>query len=536
MEPAAAVSGTPRGIAWRIFLTCWLVYLLFLNPAGNLMSNAILGASVSLAERQNWQVQLAVPQEAPDVAVVIRRGPFGMPVSSVYSGVPPGASLAAVPCYTVAWWLTRLLPVAWAREHPVALDATILHNVSQHVPAEFRFHTPPIIYWFQLVAAALVSTTAAAGTVVLCYLLLSRLGAALWQRLTVCFTLAFGTTLFPHALAYSKDVLATFLAFAAFTLIDLSPDARPARDRWVLPAGYLAGAAVATSYHAAVVVLFLIVYARHKYGWTGVRSLGLGLALPVGLLALYHTILFGAPWTTPYHFSILGPFAGHQEGFVGLTGLHGPALWGLSFSPFQGVFIYHPFLLVVLAGALLRRRPALTDEVALSLAVLTGLLLAAASSQHLGTWSGGFLGWGPRRFVLATPFIALLLAGYLARTRSAFARGLVLLLVVVSVGPQLLGAAWGGTLFPDQRAVTLLFAKNPEVLRMNPIAVMWQAVQAHGFSAPLLRVYCASDAAAALWTTVIGLIIAWTCWCLWAPCFRRRPRATPPTFAPANGP
>jgi len=509
-------------MAWRLFVTCWLVYLLFLNPAGNLMSNTILGATVSLAQRQTWDVPLPFPEQAPDVAFVAMRHAGGVFIRSL-SGLPPGASLVAVPCYVIAWWAWRLLPEAWARSTLFTIDPAVLIAAGLPVTEAFRFVTPPFIYWLQLVAAALVSTTAAAGTVALCEVVLRRLQAPPWQRLVSCAVLGFGTTLFPHALTYGKDPLAAFFAFAAFAGVCTAASTAQEipRHRFVI-AGYLAGIAVAIDYWAAVVGLLLLCYAGHRFGWRAVTSLLTGMALPLAALALYHATLFGAPWNTPYRFRALGAIAGHQVGLAGLTGLNPVALWGLSFSPFQGVFIYHAFLLACLPAVWMRRRLGDGPELALSLAVLLGLLFTAALSGHLLMWSGAFIGWGPRRLVLAAPFMALLFAGCLRRLQAPLLRAGLMALGMVSIAVQLVGAAWGGTLFPDPRAAALVLVSHPDAAAINPLATMLKTVVQRGLSAPLFRIYGLSDAAA-MWATAGALAaLGLVCWRLWAPSRRKK--------------
>jgi hypothetical protein len=249
-----------------------------------------------------------------------------------------------------------------------------------------------------------------------------------------------------------------------------------------------------------------------------------GMALPVAALAVYHSTLFGAPWNTPYRFRALGAIAGHDVGLAGLTGLNPVALWGLSFSPFQGVFVYHPFLLACLPAIFLRRRLGDGPELGLSLAALLGLLFTAALSGQLLMWSGAFVGWGPRRLVLAAPFLALLFAGCLRRLHAPLLRAGLLGLGIVSIGVQLVGAAWGGTLFPDARAATLVLVSHPDAAAINPLATMLATVWQRGLSAPLFRVYGLSDVAAMGATAAVLAALGMFCWWLWAPVRRGKER------------
>ena len=515
-KPSRRDSPT-TGILGRLFFTCWLVYLVLLNPAGNVMSNTILGATVSLAKWHSWLVPLRFPDEALDVSFVRFQTPQGIVIGAV-SGFPPGASLAALPCYSIAWWMTRLFPGTWARPHLVKVDTSILIQSGIQLKPSYQFTTPPLIYWLQLIAAACVSAPAAAGVVVLCYLVLNRFGLPSWQRLGVSLTAGFGTSLFPQAGVYGKESLATFLVFAAFTLICFLSRASPpaTQFRWLLYAGALAGGAISVEYKTGLIALLLMGYAARKMGPSGIGAMLCGLAGPLFFLGCYHTMFFGAPWLTPYQFRAIQPWSQHQVGLGGLTRPHLEALWGLSFSPFQGLFLYQAFLLVAMIGLLRRWDAEIADEITLSFATVFGLLLATSSAQSLLTWSGGFIGWGSRHLVPATPFMALLLAGFLRVVRSRTWKVLALALATLSVGIQLLCATWGGTLFPDARAPALIWVNNPEVLHVNPIAVMVHASLQRGFSIPLLRVYWSSEAAAAWGTLAVFLLILCVCWWMWS--------------------
>ena len=117
--------------------------------------------------------------------------------------------------------------------------------------------------------------------------------------------------------------------------------------------GLAAGYASITSYPAAVCVLFFAAYLwfrgdrRDRWLW-----FGLGLVGPFLLITFYNQVCFGTPFTTNYHFQ--NPdFRGGSTIFLGVLEL--PRLDRLAkllFSPFRGLFVSSPVLLVGVLGLL----------------------------------------------------------------------------------------------------------------------------------------------------------------------------------------
>jgi len=87
------------------------------------------------------------------------------------------------------------------------------------------------------------------------------------------------------------------------------------------------------------------------------------------------------------------------QGF-GLPSLE--ALWGITFSPFRGLFAYSPFLLMALPGWwVMRRDRSHRAEWRLTLGAFAAHLLLISSWFD---WKGGFA-IGPRNLLLVLPFV-----------------------------------------------------------------------------------------------------------------------------------
>jgi len=127
-----------------------------------------------------------------------------------------------------------------------------------------------------------------------------------------------------------------------------------------------------------------------------------GALIAVGLMT-YNNAVFGAPLTLGYSYSELW-IVQHHTGFMSLTLPHWEAIWGITFSPFRGLFVLSPWLLLAVPGFVLwwrsgEHRPELW--VALS-SVLAMFLFNSSSIM----WWGGFA-VGPRYLLPMLPFMTL---------------------------------------------------------------------------------------------------------------------------------
>jgi hypothetical protein len=158
----------------------------------------------------------------------------------------------------------------------------------------------------------------------------------------------------------------------------------------------------------------------------------LAFALPIGLclalIGLYNAARFGSPTKSGYYFG-----SGEGFNFPFLTGVY-----GLTISPYRGLFWYNPALILALPGWWLLRRSA--PRLAwLALALAVGQLLVFASWW---SWHGGVV-WGPRFVLPALPLMTLWLAPLVESTWSRRWVGYTLIVfVVVSCLIQMLGALY----------------------------------------------------------------------------------------------
>ncbi|MBI5671542.1 MAG: hypothetical protein HZC41_26420 [Chloroflexi bacterium] len=178
----------------------------------------------------------------------------------------------------------------------------------------------------------------------------------------------------------------------------------------------------------AVLLLRMPVGTRSIVSLRQIAAFVLPVLTALALLGLYNWVRFGSPASSGYHFAAGEGFT--QPVLVGL--------YGLTISPYRGLFWYSPILLLALPGWLmLRRRAPWLAWLALALATLQ--LLAFASWW---SWHGG-IAWGPRFLVPALPLLALLLAPLVeAAWRSRLLALVIAAFAGLSSGVQILGAAY----------------------------------------------------------------------------------------------
>lgn len=277
------------------------------------------------------------------------------------------------------------------------------------LPADFF---GPMLFFMvrYLVTAVVISLPAALFVVLLWRFLLPILGRRRATILALGYglgTMAWATSalLFSHALAASA-------LFGAFML--LYPVALGRRavtwQHWGA-AGALCGTATACEYPAGLVAVLLLAFAVHtagRYGWRRALPAGAAfiaaMALGLAPVALYNRAVYGSPLSQGY--AHLGGQAQFIHGMAhGVEGVGVPslsALWGITFSPYRGIFVLSPFLLLAVPGlvAMWRRREHQSSAL-LCLAAVAAMLLFNSAYYF---WDGG-VSLGPRHASPALPFL-----------------------------------------------------------------------------------------------------------------------------------
>lgn len=272
----------------------------------------------------------------------------------------------------------------------------------------------------------------------------------------VALTLAYG--LATPAVAYASNFyshqLSAALLFGAFYLLFQNGRALgrsgPRAAALLVLAGLLLGFAVITEYPTAIVAAGLGVYAWFQIRSRQYASLMGGALLPLTLHVVYTTSIYGSPFAIGY---------GHVDTFksvqsVGVLGVHLPsleALWGITFSPYRGLFFLSPFLLLGLIGLPLWGKEGHNRrELLLFTWTILSYLIFVSSYE---AWSGGFA-VGPRHLVPMLPFLALPIILCWNRRRSPWLQ-LVAWLAVAWSAVATWAETIGGQMFPQFQGAPL---------------------------------------------------------------------------------
>lgn len=316
-----------------------------------------------------------------------------------YSDKAPGAAFLGIPAYAVLKGFLDL-PIMGSLmdrlESNEAFKATLREGGTGLLEQKVRFAIAQAA--LTLVASAL--PTALMGA--LMYRLLARFTRRPWPRVGVVLGYGLLTPAFAYAGGFYGHQLSAACLFGAFYLTFVR--ARSLTVRSLLAIGLLLGYSVITEYPSILIVSILFLYTVHRLrDWRRVVWVVLPGALIAVVWMIYNNAVFGSPLELGYSYSELWTDQ-HHIGFISLTWPHWEAIWGITFSPFRGLFVLSPLLLLAVPGLVLwwrsgEHRP----EFWVALTSTLAMFLFNASSVM---WWGGFA-VGPRYLLPMLPFMAL---------------------------------------------------------------------------------------------------------------------------------
>ena len=339
---------SPRGIAVRLFFTCWIVY------TAHVATNSVREIYLALAIGDHFSTR--VDEYANMHSDIFEKKGFGWHI-----GANPGASmLGAVP-----YFLSRpaLDPIVAAVNHARAANG-------QKDPPTYYSPWPMAREFYQeawrrgldvkLGLAAIVmqmfcmAPISALGAVSMFYLLREILGSAragLWLALLF----AFGTPVFFRTGYLNHNLMLGHFAFMGFLAMWNPGEGLRWSERARYALGGLAGGlAVLLDYSGIVMLAGLFCYAVAKAWRAGaargaVRAAwyyGLGSLGPILLLWFYQWRSFGSPFLPGQHW--MPPVEGIEVGYRGFTWLQ-PDLMGRLLVDYRyGLFVTCPLLLLAL--------------------------------------------------------------------------------------------------------------------------------------------------------------------------------------------
>lgn len=403
-----------RGIAIRLFITCWLVY--GLHFATNTVRE--IYPALSLGDHLSFDVSEYLGLH-PDI--------FEVPGRGVFINNNPGASMLAAIPYALSRPVTDRI-VQHVRRVRAANPAAGPGEYDSEYPMAREFYREAYERGLD------VKFGLAAGVMqAFCMAPLSALSAALMFYILVSLTslpraslalsilYAIATPVFYRTAQLNQNLLLSHFALIAFALLWRPWDdpSHLRRPRYLL-AGLCCGWAVVLDYSGLVVLLVLSIYGLVRRTSLpeelklrrDIWQFALGVALCGVFLLAYQWRAFGNPFFPAQTYMPPAAFTGY--GYRGMDWPHVDLLWRTAFDLRFGLFVSAPLLLLALyVPGWFKSRLRLVGRREMWCIVILSLsfFLFCAANQYTRMQ----FNTGVRHIVPVVPFLFLLAAGVLLR-------------------------------------------------------------------------------------------------------------------------
>lgn len=372
-EPIRSWRYPAKGLAWRIFITCWLIYSVHLTT--NTVREMYL--ALAIGDHLSFRVD-EYARMHPDL--------FEKPGYGWHIGANPGGSMIAAIPYAICRPVTDRI-VDWVNQsrtgqQPPNYDspwpmARAFYQESWRRGFDIKFGLASVV--MQTLCMGPIS---AAGVVVMFFLLRQLFRSdktACWLALLY----GLGTPVFYRAGYINHNMLLGHFALMGFVAMwNPGQSTRWTSEVRSFLGGVAGGATVLLDYSGAPVLLVLFGYSllrplRNGGQWGEALAHGAryfaGTLGPVCLLWFYQWASFGNPFYPGQHW--MPPVEWINAGYQGMTGPQWELLRSLLFDYRYGLFISCPLFLLALASPWLNHgiKRVLPP---LELAVLLGVSLA----------------------------------------------------------------------------------------------------------------------------------------------------------------
>jgi len=410
---------SPRGVAVRLFLTCWLVYAL--HFATNTVRE--IYPALSLGDHLSFDVSEYLGFHS-DLFAVPGRGAF--------INNNPGASMVgAVPYVLARPGIARVVTRVQQRRAAEGTAATSGYASPWPLAREFvrKARDRGLDVKFALgawVMQAFAMAPLSALSVALMFTILRSLTRSTRAAGWLAVLYAFATPVLYRTAQLNQNLLVAHCALFAFALLWRPWDdpATPGRPHYFV-AGLLSGWAVVCDYSGAVVVAVLAVYAalRRRDLPPGARArddlgrFAVGTGIGIGVLLAYQWSCFGNPFLPAQHYMPPAKFT--PRGYVGMDWPQLDLLWATAVDVRFGLFVSAPLLGLALypPGWFAPTRLVGRHE-AVCIAVFCGLFLLFCSANQYGRMQ---FNTGVRHVVPVVPFLYVIVAGVVQRLPAALA-------------------------------------------------------------------------------------------------------------------
>ncbi len=377
-----------------------------------------------------------------------------------YSDKAPGLSFLAVPVYALIRSTTeieavRSILIILGRSPGAA--RTVNRPIDRVPPDEFIFAARLIFTTWLIVAIP----SALFGAWL--YRYLARFDLSARGRALAVLAYGLATVTAPYSAALYGHQVAAMLLFGAWAWLSTRRQ-QAARPIELFAIGSLLGCAVIIEYPAVLIAALIGLYAGVTQRRAGrIVLIVAGGIWPLLLLGAYNAAIFGSPFTLTYQYlgnprlRVLIETGVFSAGWPSLE-----ALWGLTFSPYRGLFFMSPIMLLALAGIIVTasskaQRPEWWSSLSI---VIVFTLLVSGSAQWWGGWSVG-----PRYLIPMLPWLVWPLGVTIERLLRNHAGQIGLIALITASLVSTWSLAAGGQYYaPDDIANPLIEYSWPKIL------------------------------------------------------------------------
>jgi hypothetical protein len=404
---------TQRGLALRLFITCWLVY--GLHFATNTVRE--IYPALSLGDHLSFDVSEYRDFHPFDIFEVPGRGAFinNNPGASILGAIPYVMTRPVIDRIVEQVQRVRITSAEPSREYKTVYPlAREFYSKARERGLDVKFGLAAGVMQTLLMAPL------SAVSVVLLFRIFVNLKVAVPAALFLALLYAFGTPVFYRTAQLNQNLLVSHFALFAFALLwrPWDDSSRQRRSNYFL-AGLLSGWAVVLDYSGIVVVLALALYifllrsrrsAEPKSSAT-LLWYGSGVSCAIAVLFAYQWMSFGHPLYPAQYY--MPPATYTHLGYRGMDWPRLDLLWETAFSLRFGLFTSAPLLLLALyvPGWFRGHRILDAPELCFVLVFCVLFFLFCAANQY-GRMQ---FNTGVRHVVPVTPFLFLVVAGVMLR-------------------------------------------------------------------------------------------------------------------------
>jgi hypothetical protein len=347
-----------RSVKIRLFLTCWMVYVL--HFATDFVREHYL--VLSIVENHTFRLDPYLGMH-----VDIFQNPPNAPHGGAHHGANPGISfVGAIPYFITKPAIDLVVKKTLAARGPA--DTTTQYNDPRWRRVEFyhKVRRLGLDVRFGLVGAvtqALCMAPLTAYSAVLIFSLLGQLGLSRTTALGLSLLYAFGTPVFFRTGYLNQNLGIGIASLLAFVMI-WNPGGHlrwSLRTRYLL-AGFLGGFCLLSDYSGGLSLGLLGLYSlwvrrdetNFAQGFRDSLWYAAGAIPPVLMLFYYQWASFGDWFHPPQHW--MPPVEWIDVGYKGVGGLSGELVRLLLIEPRYGVFVVAPITLLAFAAPWLNRR------------------------------------------------------------------------------------------------------------------------------------------------------------------------------------